>query len=182
MALDHPERVAKPCLIDIAPTLDMYDCAGFDFGRLYDHWYFLIQPAPLPEQLIGGCARPFLHAMLGGQGGRGLGHVEPRALAEYERCFCRPEAIHSACGDYRASAGIDLDHDRDSRAAGRRIVCDLLVLRGARGVVEWLFDPLVLWAAQCSARVSGRSLPAGHFIPEELPHETAHQLRGFCSA
>jgi haloacetate dehalogenase len=179
MALDHPGCVARLCLMDIAPTLDMYASAGFDFGRLYHHWFHLIQPTPLPEQMIGGWARPYLHTMLGGWGGQGLGHVEPQALAEYERCFCRPEAIHSACEDYRASAGIDLEHDRASRAAGQRIACELRVLWGARGVIERLYDPLVLWSAQCSARTSGRAMAAGHFIPEELPDETAQELRGF---
>ena len=106
-----------------------------------------------------------------------------QALAEYERCFCRPEAIHAACEDYRASAGIDLAHDRESRARGDRLACDTLVLWGARGIIGKLFDPIALWQAQCSAKVEGRALPAGHFIPEELPGETAQALlaiRDYC--
>ena len=70
-------------------------------------WFHLIQPAPLPERMIGGDARFYLHAKLGGFGAGGLGHLEPEALAEYERCFCRAESIHAACEDYRAAAGID---------------------------------------------------------------------------
>ncbi len=88
-------------------------------------------------------------------------------------------AIHAACEDYRASAGIDLEHDRASRAAGERIACDVLVLWGERGVVQRLFDPMALWRAQCSGSVSGHAMPAGHFIPEELPEETARDLRRF---
>ena len=87
--------------------------------------------------------------------------------------------IQAACEDYRASAGIDLEHDRASRAAGERIACDLLVLWGERGVVHRLFDPLALWRAQCSGHVTGHAMPAGHFIPEELPQDTARELRGF---
>ena len=113
----------------------------------------------------------------GGWGGSGTGYIEPEAMAEYERCFCRPEAIHAACEDYRASAGIDLEHDRASRAAGEKIACDTLLLWGARGVVARLFDPLALWQAQCAGRVSGRAVPAGHFIPEELPDLTVAALR-----
>jgi haloacetate dehalogenase len=179
LALDHPRAVEKLCLIDIAPTLDMYAATDMAFARAYYHWFFLIQPAPLPERLIGADPRFYLHAKLGGWGSGGLGHLETRALAEYERCFCTPEAIHGACEDYRASAGIDLEHDRTSRERGDKIACDLLVLWGARGVVQRLFDPLALWRAQCAGHVTGHAMAAGHFIPEERPDETAQALRAF---
>ena len=179
LALDHAARVRKLCVIDIAPTLDMYARTDFEFARAYYHWFHLIQPSPLPESMIGGNARAYLRHKLGGWGSAGMAHIEAQALAEYERCFCTPEGIHSACEDYRASAGIDLDHDRSSRANSQRIACDTLVLWGARGVVHRLFDPLTLWQAQCSGNVSGECLPAGHFIPEELPEATAVALRNF---
>jgi haloacetate dehalogenase len=179
LALDHPARVRRLCVIDIAPTLDMYARTDFDFARAYYHWFHLIQPAPLPELMIGGNPRAYLHAKLGGWGSGGLGHIEPVALAEYERAYCRPEAIHTACEDYRASAGIDLTHDRESRARGHKIACDTLVLWGEHGVVQRLFDPLALWQAQCAASVTGWAMPAGHFIPEQLPEETAAALGAF---
>ena len=187
LAVDHPGRVQKLCVIDIAPTLDMYDATDFSFARAYYHWFHLIQPAPLPELMIGGNAKAYLHAKLGGWGSQGLGYIEPQALAEYERCFCDPEpntqgwpaAIHSACEDYRASAGIDLEHDRESRARGDKITCDTLVLWGERGVVNRLFQPIQLWQAQCAGQVSGQAVPAGHFIPEELPELTAQALANF---
>jgi haloacetate dehalogenase len=99
-------------------------------------------------------------------------------LAEYERCFT-PDAIHGMCEDYRASAGIDLRHDRESRERGEKIRCDTHVLWAARGVVNKYFRPLELWQAQCSGKVTGEALPAGHFIPEELPKETAAALDEF---
>lgn len=179
LALDHPARVEKLCLIDIAPTLDMYAATDMAFARAYYHWFHLIQPAPLPETMIAASALPYLHAKLGGWGAGGLGHVEPGALAEYERCFARPDAIHSACEDYRASAGIDLDHDRESRARGQKIACGTLVLWGARGVVHRMFDPLALWRAQCAGQVLGVAMDAGHYIPEEAPEATAAQLLAF---
>ena len=182
LALDHADAVHKLCVIDIAPTLDMYDATDMRFARAYYHWFHLIQPHPLPETMIGGCAPAYLRAKLGGWGAGGTGYIEPEALAEYERNFCTPEAIHAACEDYRASAGIDLDHDRAARAAGDKIACDLLVLWGERGVVHQLFDPMALWRAQCSATVTGRALPAGHFIPEEVPDATATALRDFFGA
>ena len=179
LTLDHAEKVKKLCVIDIAPTLDMYNATNMDFARAYYHWFHLIQPWPLPEKMIGADAKNYLHAKLGGWGSQGLAYIEPQALAEYERCFCRPEAIHGACEDYRASAGIDLDHDRTSRERGQKIACDTLVLWGERGVVHRLFKPLALWQAQCSGRVTGQLLSAGHFIPEELPSETATALKAF---
>jgi haloacetate dehalogenase len=178
LAVDHPAQVVRMCLMDIAPTLDMYQATDFDFAQAYYHWFFLTQKTPLPERLIAGDPLFYLHACLGGFGSQGLGHIEPRALADYERCF-GPETIHAACEDYRASAGIDLDHDRASRQAGERIDCDLLVLWGERGVVHRQFDPLALWRAQCSRTVSGEPMPSGHFIPEERPEETAERLLRF---
>lgn len=179
LALDFAARVTRLCLLDIAPTLDMYAATDMRFASLYYHWFHLIQPAPLPERMIGGDPKFYLHWALGGWGSKGTAYIEPDAMAEYERCFCTPAAIHGACEDYRASAGIDLVHDRASRAAGARIGCDTLVLWGERGVVHQLFEPLALWRAQCAAQVSGEVLPAGHFIPEELPVRTAEHLLRF---
>ena len=177
LALDHPQALAGLALLDIAPTLDMYESTDMAFARAYYHWFHLIQPAPLPEQMIGGAAREYLHAKLGGWGSGGLGHLEPPALADYERCFCRPANIHAACEDYRASAGIDLEHDRASRAAGERIGCDVLVMLGERALVARRFDAGALWQAQCAGRVTTMTLPCGHFVPEEQPAQTADALR-----
>ncbi len=179
LALDHADAVEKLCVIDIAPTFDMYAATDMRFASAYYHWFHLIQPHPLPEMMIGGCAKDYLHAKLGGWGAAGTAYIEPQALAEYEACFCTPQAIHGACEDYRAAAGIDLEHDQASRDAGARVACDLMVLWGERGVVHKLFDPMALWRAQCSGAVSGRLMPAGHFIPEELPAETAAALQAF---
>ena len=179
LALDHPQRVRRLAVIDIAPTLDMYEATNMAFARAYYHWFHLIQPAPLPEKMIGSDARFYLHTKLAGWGAGGLRHLEPEAVAEYERCFCRAESIHAACEDYRASAGIDLEHDRASRAQARKIACDTLVLWGEKGLIGKLFEPLALWQAQCAGKVAGQALPAGHFIPEELPGPVAGALRGF---
>ena len=179
LALDHPQAVQRLALIDIAPTLDMYAATDFAFASAYYHWFHLIQPSPLPEKMIGADARFYLYTKLGGWGAGGLDHIEPEALAEYERCFCRAEAIHAACEDYRASASVDLEHDRDSRARQQRMGCDMMVLWGERGLVGRKFDVIGLWQAQCAGSVKGRSMPAGHFIPEELPGPTADALRAF---
>jgi haloacetate dehalogenase len=187
LALDFPKRVLKVCVLDIAPTLDMYNRTDMDFARAYYHWFHLIQPSPLPEKMIGGNVLHYLHAKLGGWGSHGTSFIEPEAMAEYERCMnLQPEqpgdlmpAVHTACEDYRASAGIDLEHDKESRTQSQKIMCDLLVLWGDRGVVHKMFKPLELWQAQCAGLVSGHVVPSGHFIPEELPDHSVESLRAF---
>jgi haloacetate dehalogenase len=187
LALDHPDRVLRLSVLDIAPTLDMYNATDMAFAQAYYHWFHLTQPAPLPETMIAGNPLAYLHAKLGGWGSAGLGHIEPEALAEYERCFTHPTlaanglpaAIHTACEDYRAGASIDLVHERASRAHGDKVTCPLHVLWGAQGVVHRLFDPMALWQAQCSGPLSGRAMACGHFIPEALPNETATELLAF---
>lgn len=188
LALDHAARVIKLCVIDVAPTLDMYEGRGMTepymaFAQAYYHWFHMLQPAPLPEIMMGAnhleTAKAYLHAKLGGWGSSGLGYIEPQALAEYERCFCNAEALHTACEDYRASARIDLEHDRESRAHGLKVGCDMLVLSGERGVVHRLFNPMALWQEQCSGIVAGHTMPAGHFIPEEQPQAVAQALLEF---
>jgi haloacetate dehalogenase len=177
LALDHPRAVARLMLLDIAPTLTMYERTTMEFARLYYHWFFLIQPAPLPERLIACDPAGYLRAKLGGWGTHGLAIFDPRALAEYERCFAAPAAVHAMCEDYRAAATIDLAHDRADREA--RIGCDLRVLWGERGVVHRLFDPLADWRARCSARVDGRALPCGHYVAEEVPDLLCEQIEAF---
>jgi len=179
LALDQPGAVQKLCVIDIAPTLDMYAATDQRFATAYYHWFHLIQPSPLPERMIGADPRFYLHTKLSGWGSQGNRFMEAAALAEYERCFCDPAAIHAMCEDYRASASIDLVHDRAARAAGEKIACDTLVLWGDRGVVHALFDPLALWQAQCAGVVSGQSMAAGHYIAEEQPAATAAALSAF---
>ena len=179
LAFDHPQRVERLAVIDVVPTLDMYEPTTRAFATYYYHWFFLIQPAPLPERLIHAEATFYLHGLLGGWGGRGLAAYEPQALAEYERCFARLDTIHATCEDYRAGATLDCEHDRAARAEGRRIECPVLALWGARGVVGRLYDPLALWRAQCALEPEGAALEAGHFIPEEQPDETARRLAAF---
>lgn len=179
LALDHPHVVRKLCVIDIAPTLAMYEATDMAFAQAYYHWFFLIQPAPLPETLIGAEPRYYLHRTLGGWGSQGLDYIEPQALADYEAGFCTPEGIHASCEDYRAAAGIDLEHDRESRRVGERMVCDVLVLWGERGIVHRLFRPLELWQTASTGAVTGDLAAAGHFIPEEQPDWVARRLRSF---
>ena len=99
----------------------------------YWHWFFLIQPAPLPERLIEADPAGYVRDLMGGRSA-GLAPFDPRAVAEYQRCLALPGAAHGLCEDYRAGASIDLDHDRADRAAGRKLGMPVLVLWGDQGV------------------------------------------------
>jgi len=177
LALDAPQMVRQMVLLDISPTRTMYERTNMQFASLYYHWFFLIQPEPLPERLIGADPVFYLHKKIGGFGSQRLDIFDPRALAEYERCFTLPGAVHSMCEDYRASASIDLEHDRAD--AAQKIACPLHVLWGERGVVHRLFTPISDWQEKCSLPVTGRPLPSGHYIAEECPDILADELRTF---
>jgi haloacetate dehalogenase len=167
LAIDHAAAVRRLVLLDIAPTLDMYAQTNEAFARAYWHWFFLIQPAPLPERLIEADPAAYVRDVMGRRSA-GLAPFDPRALAEYQRCLALPGAAHAICEDYRAAAGIDLEHDRDDRAQARPLTTPLLALWGAEGVVQRCFDPLALWRA-IATDVEGEALPCGHYIPEEAP-------------
>jgi haloacetate dehalogenase len=176
MAVDHPARVRGLAVLDIAPTLAMYEQTNEAFARAYWHWFFLILPAPIPERMIGNDLEGVLPAKMG-SGAAGLTPFAPEAWAEYVRCFT-PGMVHASCEDYRAAASIDLEHDRADREAGRKVGCPVLALWGARGVVEKCFKPLDEWR-RVADDVRGRPLPAGHYLPEEVPELVAQELEKF---
>jgi haloacetate dehalogenase len=167
LAADHPEAVERLMLLDIAPTLGMYERTSFGFARAYWHWFFLIQPPPLPEALIDSDPVRYVRSVMGTRHA-GLAAFAPGALAEYERCARIPGTAAAMCADYRASAGIDLDHDRADVAAQRMLAQPLRVLWGEHGVVGKCFDVLALWRERAQD-VSGCSVACGHYIAEEAP-------------
>jgi haloacetate dehalogenase len=175
MALDHPERVVKAAVLDIAPTYTMYQRADRDFATAYYHWFFLIQPYDLPERLIGGDPDYYLEKKIG-KWSKTEGCFTPEAVAEYQNCFRDPATIHATCEDYRAAAGIDLEHDEAD--LGRKIACPLLVLWGQKGVIERSYDVLDVWCER-AGDVQGHALPCGHFLAEEAPEETLVALKAF---
>ena len=173
LALDHPDRVTRLAVLDIVPTNKLYHNVTREFATAYYHWFFLLQPAPFPETLIGNSVEFYMRNGLG----RLLPNaVTPAAFAEYVRCFRDPATVHAMCEDYRAGASIDLAHD--DADLGRKMACPLLVLWAERGPMHRLFDVLSTWRERAS-QVSGKPLPAGHFLPEEVPEETFAELRPF---
>ena len=167
MLVDHPTVVERATLLDISPTLAMYEQTNMEFARAYFHWFFLIQREPLPETMIEANPEFFIEKMMGNRHA-GLAAFAPEALAEYRRCIHLPGIAHAICEDYRAAATIDLEHDRADRDAGRKVMQPLQVLWGENGVIEKCFKPLEDWS-RVAINVRGGSVPCGHYIPEEAP-------------
>lgn len=177
LAMDHADAVKKLIMLDIAPTLSMYEKTTEAFAKAYWHWFFLIQPSPLPERLIDADPAGYIRDVMGRRFA-GLKPFDPLALAEYMRCVALPGAAHGMCEDYRAAAGIDLIHDREDIAAGNKLEMPTMVLWGADGVVNKCFKPLEEWQAICR-NVIGETLPCGHYLPEEAPDILLEKIRTF---
>ena len=169
LLLDHPKAVTRAAVLDIVPTHHLYTHVTREVATAYYHWFFLIRPAPFPEEMINNSLETYI--------GRGTGDAE----AEFLRAFRNPATVHAMCEDYRAGASIDLEHDEADLKAGRKIACPLLVLWGAKGNVGRLFDPLAVWRERASD-VRGRAMPSGHNIQLEAPAETLAEVRAFLPA
>ena len=179
LAMDHADSVSRLIMLDIAPTLAMYEKANNAFARAYWHWFFLIQPSPMPERLIEADPAAYIRDLMGRRSA-GLTPFDPLALAEYMRCIALPGAAHSMCEDYRAAAGIDLIHDREDVAAGKKLVMPTMVLWGEEGVIHQCFKPLQEWQA-IAKDVVGESVPCGHYISEEAPEILLQKIIPFLS-
>ena len=180
LCVDHPDAVERVAVLDISPTRLMYAKTDRAFATAYYHWFFLIQPFDLPEKLIGADPLYYLRRKTAGWGSA-ANIFDPRAFAEYARCFVQPETIHATCEDYRAAASIDLEHDDADAGAGRKVACPLLVLWGDKGVVHRYFDPINDWRT-VAVDVRGRALPSGHYLAEEAPDATLRELQEFFNA
>lgn len=177
LAMDHPAAVRRMILLDIAPTLAMYSQTDEAFARAYWHWFFLIRPAPLPETLIDADPDLYLRSVMGTRSA-GLAPFMDGAFEEYLRCLKLPGTARGICEDYRASATIDLEHDRADRAANRMLTMPTLALWGADGIVGKCFDPLAEWK-KVATDVQGRALPGGHYLPEEVPEALLDEVTAF---
>jgi haloacetate dehalogenase len=175
LALDFPDQVKKLVLLDIAPTMAMYNATDKTFATAYYHWFFLLQPAPFPETLIGANPDYYLEHCLRSWG-KDFSAFPEAVIGEYRRCFGDCTTIAATCADYRASAGIDLEHDRSD--LDQQITCPTLVLWGKKGVIERQYDVLSLWRERAIG-VTGKAIDSGHFLPEEAPEETYRAIVDF---
>jgi haloacetate dehalogenase len=179
MALDHTDRVLSLAVLDIVPTHAMFMETDRALASAYWHWYFLAQPEPFPERLIGADPDYFYETCLTGWGAATLEDFDAQMLASYRRTWRDPAAIHGSCSDYRAAASVDLQHDSADLAV--KVHTPTLVYFGSKGVMARLFDLPAQWRRRCS-RVTEASSPGGHFFVDQFPDETASTLRDFLTA
>jgi haloacetate dehalogenase len=175
---DHEASVRTLTVLDVSPTLKMFESTNLAFATAYYHWFMMLQPPPLPEKMLAGQV-PFNILGRVGRAEPDLSAFDPEAIDAYVRAFADPRAIHASCEDYRAAGTIDLEHDRADR--GRKINTPVLALWGARAVVGKLFDCLADWR-EVANNVTGRAIDCGHFLPEEAPVETLAEIERFISS
>ncbi|MDW3846353.1 alpha/beta hydrolase [Micromonospora sp. BRA006-A] len=170
--LDHPDAVTHLASLDVLPTLDMWDVLHGVNASVAFHLYLMAQPPGLPEQMIAGSADAFFGHFLDAWAG------DPAAMpadvrAEYLRAS--REAVDSIVADYRASAGIDVTHDRADRDAGRRLTMPTTVIQQDWGTALG-YDAAAVWRAW-APDLEHRTTTAGHFMAEEAPGEITEALR-----
>ncbi len=176
LAMDFSDSVLRLMVLDISPTLTMYDNTTMEFAKGYWHWFFLIQPEPIPETLIGANPEFWIKKHMGRHAGTGI--FTPERWAEYLAGASNPQSMHAMCEDYRAAASVDLVHDRADRAAGKKLKMPLRVLWGEHGLVNKCFKPIEDWKA-VAENVTGKPVPCGHYIPEECPIELIADAKAF---
>jgi len=181
LAIDYPDRVRSLTTMDIVPTIEHFERADMAFALGYYHWFWFAQPHPFPEELINAAPETWFRAHTSREP-KPPGFFREEALADYLAAARNPEAIMGMCEDYRAAASIDLEHDRASRAEGRRVQCPMLALWGGKGKVGGWYDPVAIWSAYCDAKVIGAAVDSGHYLAEEAPREVLAHLQPFLRA
>lgn len=183
LALDHPGRVERLALLDIMPTISMWESMNAMRAMQVYHWTFLAQPEPVPERLLKTDPIPWLdHCIASWTKAKSLDAFDPLAMESYRDSFNDPARIHAACEDYRSGATTDPEHDRIDLAAGKRILCPVLALWGDAGIPGKGASPLDLWRATFAPQAQGQAIDSGHFLPEENPAATLAALTPFLAA
>lgn len=174
LALDFPERVEKLIILDIVPTHTIFSRTGRELAAAYWHWFYFQAP-DLPEIMIRNSAEPFLQTMFRSLSWR-PDAIDDLLFAEYLRAFTLPGTIRCGLEDYRAAATID--YEDDERDLGTKLSCPVYTIWGQFGKMESLFDVVDTWKEKAD-NVIGKSLPCGHFIPEEAPDELLSEIVPF---
>ncbi|MGW3424641.1 alpha/beta fold hydrolase [Streptomyces phaeochromogenes] len=170
--LDHPDKVTHLASLDVLPTLDMWEVMRGTSAAVGFHLYLMAQPPGLPEQLIGASPDAFFGHFLD-VWTRDPAAVPPEIRAAY--LAASRAAVPSIVADYRASAGIDVTHDRADREAGRRLRMPVTVLQQDWGTALG-FDAATLWSAW-APDLRHTTVSCGHFMAEEAPGEVVEAVR-----
>ncbi|RBI77261.1 alpha/beta hydrolase [Roseovarius sp. TE539] len=179
LALDAPEAVSRVALMDIVPTHTLLADLRADVARAYYHWFFLAQPAPFPETMIGHDPDAFYHACLLGWGGARPEDFDMAQLDAYRAAWRDPDTIRGMCNDYRAT--LEFDFADDTADHETRLACPVLVLYGAQGAMARAYDMRAVWAPKCRD-MTHAAIPGGHFFPDTAPEATLAALAPFLAA
>ena len=182
LAIDNPERVERLAVLDIVPTIEHFERTDMAFALGYYHWFWFAQPHPFPEELINAAPETWFRVAYLARAEAAGASSGTEALEDYLRAAHDPEMIAGMCEDYRAAATIDLEHDRISRAEGRKVRCPMLVLWGAKGKIGGWYDPVALWREYCTEDVQGAPVDSGHYLAEEAPERGAGAARSGSSS
>lgn len=176
LALDAPHRVLSLSLLDIVPTHHLLESLTRQVATAYYHWFFLAQPYPFPETMIGHDPDAYFESCLLGWGAARLEDFDTETLEAYRRAWRDPEAIRGMCADYRAA--LQYDFDLDAADLERRVSCPALVLYGADGAMARAYDIPATWSDRLR-NMRSAAVPGGHFFVDQSPEETAKALSGF---
>lgn len=176
LCLDMPDRITRVCLMDIVPTHTLLSALRQDVATAYYHWFFLAQPAPFPETLIGHDPVAYFRTCLLGWGGATLADFDVAQMRAYEAAWQDSETVRAMCDDYRATLTHDMADDMED--ADARIACPTLILYGAQGIMAQCYDVGTTWAEKCRS-MQAQAISGGHFFPDTNPDATAEALGAF---
>ncbi len=176
MALDHPQAVRSMTLMDIVPTHLLLDQLTQQVAKAYYHWFFLAQPAPFPERMIGADPDHYFESCLLGWGASRLQDFDPALLDAYRTAWRDPATIRGMCNDYRAA--LEVDFALDDADLDRQVDCPALILYGADGAMARAFDVPGTWRGRCT-NMQAAGIPGGHFFPDTAPGPTAKAVLAF---
>jgi haloacetate dehalogenase len=181
MALDFPHVVTRLGIIEIVPTLAMWEAFNAEMALAAYHWTHLAQPYPLPERMIAGDPRLYVdHKLKSWTLSKSLECFSTAALASYRAQMADPVRVHAMCADYRAGATLDRQYDLADRAAGHKITCPLRFVYAHGGFPARSGDPIGYWREWCD-EVEGVAIDSGHFAMEENPKAVLEAFAGFFS-
>lgn len=176
LALDHGAAVQSLTMMDIVPTHLLLSELNRHVAKAYYHWFFLAQPSPLPETMIGADPEGYFMSCLQGWGAADPEGFDAAQMAAYRKAWADPEVVRGMCNDYRAT--LEVDFELDAADLDRQVTCPTLVLYGTEGAMAAAYDVAATWAPRCTD-LRAEAVPGGHFFPDTHPTETLAALNRF---
>ena len=179
LAIDHPELVSSVMFMDIVPTHRVFSDLSASLAFSYYHWFFLSQPYPVPETMIGKDPDSFYNSCLQGWGATTKSSFSKNQIIEYRNSWRNKDCMRAMCDDYRAAYHIDqYDEANDSQSP---IKVRFAAVWGKDGIMAKTFDMKKIWKSQ-GKFYSGIEMPGGHFFVDQFPLETFRVIDNFIKA